>query len=132
MDIERNVKQASEDVENFLNFGSFVVDPDASMQRAIAPRASRRDFKAYFSRWENLKVLIGTCWSWFALDIAFFGLGLNNVFIFTAIGFGSPSTGAITPSSAFEALKNACIANIIVSVAGLIPGYYAAMILIDK
>lgn len=71
MDIERNVQQAASDVENFLTSGTYVVDPDAVVQRAQAPKASRRDFAAYFSKWENLKVLIGTSWSWFALDVRF-------------------------------------------------------------
>ena len=46
MDIERNVRQASQDVDTFLTTGTFVVDPDAIVQRANAPRASRRDFIA--------------------------------------------------------------------------------------
>lgn len=72
MDIERNVRQASDDVNNFLKHGTFVVDPDATVQRVAAPRATRRDFRRYFSQWKNLKVLIGTCWSWFAIDVCFF------------------------------------------------------------
>jgi len=71
MDIERNVQQAASDVDNFLTNGTFVVDPDAVVQRVVAPKASRRDFSSYFSKWENLKVLIGTSWSWFALDVSF-------------------------------------------------------------
>jgi MFS transporter, PHS family, inorganic phosphate transporter len=70
MDIERNVRQASQDIDNVLTTGKFVVDPDAVIQRVQAPRASRRDFVAYFSKWENLKVLIGTSYSWFALDVS--------------------------------------------------------------
>lgn len=46
MDIERNVNQASQDVDTFLTTGTFVVDPDAIVQRAAAPKASRRDFIA--------------------------------------------------------------------------------------
>jgi hypothetical protein len=55
-----------------------------------------------FSKWENAKILIGTSYSWFALDvrrprsascscahlvsqIAFYGLGLNNSIILSAI-----------------------------------------------
>lgn len=70
MDIERNVQQAASDVENYLTTGTFVVDPDAVVQHVIAPKATRRDFIAHFSKWENLKVLIGTSWSWFALDVS--------------------------------------------------------------
>jgi PHS family inorganic phosphate transporter-like MFS transporter len=70
MDIERNVHQAADDITNVLTTGKFNVDPDAVVQRADAPRASRADFRAHFGKWENLKVLIGTSYSWFALDVS--------------------------------------------------------------
>lgn len=70
MDIDRNVKQATEDIKNVLSRGKFVVDPDAVIQRVRAPKATRRDFFAHFSQWRNLKVLIGTSYSWFALDVS--------------------------------------------------------------
>lgn len=125
MGIERNVQQAADDVENYFKYGTFYVDPDVVPQRVDAPRATKRDFFAHFSKWENLKVLIGTSWSWFALDIAFFGLGLNNAIIFQAIGVGSPD-------NVYESLKDVCVANIIAAIAGLIPGFYATMFLIDS
>lgn len=70
MDIERNVRQAALDVESFLANGTFFVDPDAPIQRVLVPKASKRDFLLYFRRWENMKVLIGTSWSWFAQDVS--------------------------------------------------------------
>jgi MFS transporter, PHS family, inorganic phosphate transporter len=69
MDIERNIQQATTDVRNVLTIGRSDVDPDAVIQRADSPRASWADFKKYFSEWKNLKVLIGTSYSWFALDV---------------------------------------------------------------
>ena len=69
MDIARNVQQAADDVENFLKSGRFNVDPDAAVQRVVAPKASKRDFRKHFSQWKNMKTLIGTCWSWFAIDV---------------------------------------------------------------
>ncbi|EIN10015.1 phosphate permease [Punctularia strigosozonata HHB-11173 SS5] len=130
MDIERNIKQAVSDVEHVLSDGTYVVDPDAVVQRVDAPKASRRDFVAHFSKWENLKVLIGTSYSWFALDIAFYGLGLNSSIVLTAIGFSGAgkATGA---TKAYLTLKNVCVGNLILSAAGLIPGYYASFLLID-
>ncbi|THH05507.1 hypothetical protein EW145_g4743, partial [Phellinidium pouzarii] len=98
------VQQASNDVENFLTNGTFVVDPDAAIQRVVVPKATKRDFAAYFSKWENMKVLIGTSWSWFALDIAFYGLSLNSSIILNAIHFGSPSssiTGSLKAYTTF-------------------------------
>jgi PHS family inorganic phosphate transporter-like MFS transporter len=69
MDIERNVAQATSDIENVLATGKYVVDQDAPVLRAKAPRASRADFAKYFGQWKNMKVLIGTAYSWFALDV---------------------------------------------------------------
>jgi PHS family inorganic phosphate transporter-like MFS transporter len=75
MDIERNVQQASQDVDTFMTTGKYYVDPDAVIQRVDAPRASWSDFVNYFGQWKNGKILLGTSYSWFALDIAFYGLG---------------------------------------------------------
>jgi PHS family inorganic phosphate transporter-like MFS transporter len=69
MDIERNVRQAAQDIDNVLATGTFYVDPDAAVQRVQAPKASRRDFLKHFGKMENFKVLFGTAWSWFALDV---------------------------------------------------------------
>jgi PHS family inorganic phosphate transporter-like MFS transporter len=69
MDIERNVQQADRDIQGFLANGSRFLDPDAVITRTGAPTATRRDFAAYFGKWDNFKVLFGTSWSWFALDV---------------------------------------------------------------
>ncbi|KAJ7659925.1 inorganic phosphate transporter [Mycena rosella] len=121
MDIERNVLQAADDIDNVLTTGQFNTDADAVVQRADAPRASRRDFAAHFGKWENMKVLIGTSYSWFALDIAFYGLGLNSSIILGAIGFGH-----------LRNLHNITVGNLILSVAGLIPGYWVSFLFIDS
>ena len=73
MDIERNVKQACRNIEAVLSAngvepGVWRVDREAST-RTNAPRASIRDFKQYFGQWKNARVLIGTAYSWFALDV---------------------------------------------------------------
>lgn len=70
MDIERNIAQATTDIENVMATGKSAVDPDAVIERVQAPKASRKDFAAHFSQWKNLKVLIGTSYSWFALDVS--------------------------------------------------------------
>ena len=67
---------------------------------------------------------------WIPLQIAFYGLGLNNSIILEAIGLGTPvSNGA---EGVYESLRNVCIGNMIFSAAGLIPGYYASFFLIDS
>ena len=72
MDIERNVQKAKEDVDNFVNNNRFDIDPDeaaVTQRRVQAKKASRSDFISYFGKWENRKLLIGTCVSWFMLDV---------------------------------------------------------------
>jgi PHS family inorganic phosphate transporter-like MFS transporter len=130
MDIERNVEQAALDIQNVMAHGNSQVDPDAAITRVQAPKASRRDFLAYISKWENGKILLGTSYSWFALDIAFYGLGLNSGIILQAIGFGTPlAKGSL---GAYENLRNICVGNLILSVAGLIPGYWVSFLFIDS
>lgn len=71
MDIERNIDQAAQDIENVISTGRHIEDDDAVIsQRVKAPRASRADFVAYFSKWKNGKVLFGAAYSWFALDVS--------------------------------------------------------------
>ena len=136
MDIACDVQQAARDVGDFLNTGAYYVDPDAVAQRAQAPRASRYDFGRYFSRRENWLLLFGTAYSWFALDIAFYGLGLNTTIILEAINFGDLSTPDKSdyppPQVVYGTLWNLAVGNIILSVAGSVPGYWATFFLIDK
>ncbi|KAG8783474.1 Inorganic phosphate transporter pho84 [Ceratobasidium sp. 428] len=132
MDVERNVRQAAQDVDTFLTTGTYTVNPDAIIERVKAPKASWADFIRHFGKWENGKVLLGTAYSWFALDIAFFGLGLNATFVLTAIKFGSsPSNDTNHQLGVYQSLHGVSVGNLILSIGGLIPGYWATFLLID-
>lgn len=72
MDIERNVRRAAEDIRVALEGVEPSSDDDVIVQRAEVPKATWADFRSHFGRWENMKVLIGTAWSWFALDVSVF------------------------------------------------------------
>ncbi|KAJ6533665.1 inorganic phosphate transporter [Mycena capillaripes] len=85
MDIERNVLQAAEDIHSLVITGETAIhDPDAMVQR----------------------ILIGTSYSWFALDVSCSCVAIHSLLIF--------------------------LGNLIFSIAGLIPGYYASFLLIDR
>ncbi|OCH84119.1 hypothetical protein OBBRIDRAFT_742139, partial [Obba rivulosa] len=84
-------------------------------------------FVAYFSQWQNLKVLIGTAYSWFVFHVAFYGLGLNTSIILAAMRLPFDSTGG-----RFDNLLQLCVGNLIPSVAGYIPGYWATFFFIDQ
>jgi PHS family inorganic phosphate transporter-like MFS transporter len=131
MDVERNIKQATSDVDAFLSTGGYVADAEPAVQHVAAPKATWADFRAHFGKWENGKVLFGCAWSWFALDVAFYGLGLNSSIILSAIGYGSVTTG--TPQYIrYQSLYNLSVGNLIITVAGLIPGFWGAFLLIGK
>ncbi|KAG1732772.1 major facilitator superfamily domain-containing protein [Suillus occidentalis] len=132
MDIERNVAQATADITNVLTSKNYTTDDNIKVQRVAAPKASRADFATYFGQWKNMKVLIGTAYSWFALDIAFYGLGLNSSIILTAINFGSPTVNKTSSLYVYQNLYNICVGNLILSVAGLIPGYWVSFLFIDS
>ncbi|KAI9439865.1 phosphate permease [Lactarius indigo] len=155
MDIDRDVRRAVTDIDNVLgprgnSAGVYWVDPDADavVQRVEAPRRSRSDFMAYFGKWPNLQLLIGVAYSWFAVDVAFYGLDLNSSAILTSdvltnAGIGSKfdipsgqlnSNGTINSDSTlamYNTLHNIAEGSLVVSLAGLLPGYYATFYLID-
>ncbi|ETW82243.1 inorganic phosphate transporter [Heterobasidion irregulare TC 32-1] len=85
-----------------------------------------REFIHYFSEWRHAKILIGTCTCWFLLDIAFYGINLNQNVVLQQIGFAG-KTG--TP---WERLFKISIGNIIITALGFVPGYYATVLTIEK
>lgn len=60
----------------------------------------------------------------FFLDVAFYGLGLNNTTILTAIGYASGN-------NVYHIFRNAAIGNLILVCAGAIPGYWVTVALVD-
>ncbi|CEG70187.1 hypothetical protein RMATCC62417_06130 [Rhizopus microsporus] len=83
------------------------------------------DFRAYFSQWKHLRVLLGTALSWFLLDVAFYGLGLNNSIVLASIGFANKSTP-------FETLWYNTVGQIIITCLGSVPGYYFTVFFIER
>lgn len=87
-------------------------------------KASWAEFNAYFSQPKNAKHLFGTCMNWFLIDIAVYGLSLNQSTIISKIGYSGGST-------MFEKVAHLIVGNIIVVLAGNLPGYWIAIALID-
>jgi hypothetical protein len=78
----------------------------------------------YFKEWRHLKVLIGTASTWFLLDIAFYGINLNQSVILAEIGF---SKGR----NEYHTLMKNAIGNLIVALAGYVPGYFVTVGLVE-
>jgi PHS family inorganic phosphate transporter-like MFS transporter len=88
------------------------------------PKASFKDFIHHYGQWKYGKVLLGTAGSWFFLDVAYYGLGLNNSIILSAIGW---SGGA----NMYEVYYRNAVGNLILVCAGAIPGYWVSVATID-
>ncbi|KAF9470941.1 phosphate permease [Pholiota conissans] len=130
MDIARNIDQATNDIQTVINGKKNQVEEYVFIQRIEIPKATWRDFREHFGKPENLKILFGTAYSWFALDIAVYGFGLNSTTIFKDIGFDTDTRSSV--EAVYENLYGVCMGNLILSAAGLIPGFVVCFLLIDK
>ncbi|POW04920.1 hypothetical protein PSTT_10020 [Puccinia striiformis] len=82
------------------------------------------EFKVYFGKWRHLKHLIATTSCWFLLDLSFYGIALNQSMVIADIGYDK----ATEPwQNAFDNTK----ANLIITLAGFLPGYYFTMFFIE-
>lgn len=131
-DVARDAEQAALDVEAFKK-GNPEGHPDEithAVNRSEAapamdtPKASWGDFIAHYRQWRFGKVLLGTAGSWFFLDVAYYGLGLNNSVILAAIGYSGGS-------SMYQVFYRTAVGNLILVCAGAIPGYWVSAALID-
>lgn len=70
MDIERNLDLATADIKDVIDHQKIQLEDGDPVQRIDAPKATLADFRAYFGKLKNFKVLFGTAYSWFALDVS--------------------------------------------------------------
>lgn len=132
----RNVQALRED-PSLLKKGLLPSDPqyqapnqeNGTNSRSKAALAGKkeafREFVEYFSEWRHLKTLIGTASTWFLLDIAFYGINLNQSIVISAIGLA----GSKDP---WKYLWQNTQANLIITAAGFLPGYYFTMVFVEK
>ncbi|KAG0307361.1 Inorganic phosphate transporter pho84 [Dissophora globulifera] len=131
LDIENNLNKAERDVAVVLkeNRNHLQSEDDANeivISNPAIAKGSFSDFCKYFSKWENFKVLFGTSMAWFALDVAFYGIGLNNSFILSSINFSS------VKGDNFNTVWNAAVGQIIIVLLGSVPGYWATVFTIER
>jgi len=93
------------------------VAPPAILSGSAVANAKFNTFFVYFSEWRHFKTLFGTATTWFLVDIAFYGINLNQSYILTAIGF-------TTGKNYYQKLMKNALGNFIIAVAGYVPGYF--------
>ena len=131
-DVARDVVKAGSDVKAYLQGTAESVPDEVERFKAIQedrdkieiPQASFHDFVRHYSQWKYGKVLLGTAGSWFLLDVAFYGLGLNNAVILSTIGYSGGDT-------VYRILYNTAVGNLIIVCAGAVPGYWVTVALCD-
>lgn len=100
-------------------------DKDLPLKVLIKKKAHFKEFLIYFSEWKHAKLLISTCMCWFLLDIAFYGINLNQNVVLAQIGFDGKS------GTEWNRLFKISTGNMIITVLGFVPGYYASIFTIE-
>ena len=131
-DIARDSEKAVEDVKAY-QAGRAEGRPDEvsraavlqdSRERLDPPKPSWCAFWRHDSQWKHGRVLLGTMGSWFFLDTAYYGLGLNNSTILAAIGYAKGD-------NVYKIFYNTAVGNLILVCAGAIPGYWVTVATVD-
>lgn len=133
-DVARDIEKADEDVKAYMA-GRHEGETDEVARAQVhqgarenlqVPQAGWRDFFRYYSKLKNFLLLLGTAGSWFCLDVAFYGLSLNNGTILAVIGYSTKGANNV-----YEYLYNTAVGNIIIVLAGAVPGYWVSVATID-
>lgn len=83
-----------------------------------------RAFIEYFKQPKHALTLFGCAFSWFLVDVAFYGVNLNQSVILTDIGF-------VGGSNPYHYLLRNAEGNLIIAVAGYVPGYFLTVAFIE-
>ncbi|KAM7202907.1 Major facilitator superfamily domain containing protein [Rhypophila sp. PSN 637] len=133
-DVAKDVEKGQEDVKAYIK-GEPEGHPDeisriATQQQAqekmTVPKASWGDFFRHYSKRKNALLLAGTALSWCFLDIAYYGVSLNNAIILEVIGYSTKGA-----TSTYEILYNTAVGNMIIILAGAVPGYWVTVFTVD-
>ncbi|KAK0636951.1 major facilitator superfamily domain-containing protein [Bombardia bombarda] len=133
-DVERDVEKANDDVKAYMNGKSGGTTDEVARATAqvqaikelAVPKASWSDFFRHYAIRKNAMLLAGTALSWCFLDIAYYGVSLNNAIILETIGYSTKGA-----HNTYEILYNTAIGNLIIVLAGAVPGYWVTVFTVD-
>ncbi|KAM7189713.1 putative inorganic phosphate transporter PHO [Naviculisporaceae sp. PSN 640] len=133
-DVAKDVEKGQEDVKAYIK-GEPEGHPDEitriatqaqAQEKMTVPKASWSDFFRHYSKRKNALLLAGTALSWCFLDIAYYGVSLNNAIILEVIGYSTKGA-----TSTYEILYNTAVGNMIIILAGAVPGYWFTVFTVD-
>lgn len=134
-DVARDVEKADEDVKFYVSGKRGEPEIDEVARIAAAKNANENlqvhkasvgDFFRHYAKPKNGMLLAGTALSWFFLDVAYYGLSLNNATILSAIGYATSNNANV-----YEFLYNTAIGNLVIVLAGAVPGYWVTVATVD-
>ncbi|KAI0689921.1 major facilitator superfamily domain-containing protein [Cytidiella melzeri] len=131
LDESKAIKKDNVQAEVIEREGSRESDGDVDKvankkELALVKKQHWHEFFHYFSEWRHLRILLGTCSCWFLLDIAFYGINLNQNVVLQQIGFDGSS------GTAWTRLFKIATGNLIITALGFVPGYYVTVLTIEK
>lgn len=95
------------------------------MQKYKTPRPTVAEVSRFYSKRRNAIKLFGTAFSWFFLDLAFYGLGFSSASLLSTMGFDKKW-------NLYQDLKNTATGQLVLICAGAIPGYWMTVFTVDK
>ncbi|KAF2477288.1 phosphate permease [Lindgomyces ingoldianus] len=95
------------------------------MAKYRTPRPSVMEAVRYYTQKSNAIKLFGTAFSWFFLDLAFYGLGFSSASLLSVMGFDKSG-------NVYVNLKNTATGQLVLICAGAIPGYWMTVFTVDK
>jgi PHS family inorganic phosphate transporter-like MFS transporter len=131
-DVLYDVEKASVDTHKY-RYGKRgnAIDPITQAQsrrdmlKYRTPRPTPGEIFRYYTTKRNALKLFGTSFSWFFLDLAFYGLGFSSASLLSTMGFDRKD-------NLYQDLKNTATGQLVLICAGAIPGYWMTVFTVDK
>lgn len=131
-DVLYDVEKAAMDTRKY-RYGKEgnVVNPLAQAQvrhdmaKYRTPRPSVMEVLRFYGQKTNAIKLFGTAFSWFFLDLAFYGLGFSSASLLSTMGFDRKD-------NLYMNLKNTATGQLVLICAGAIPGYWCTVFTVDR
>ncbi len=114
-DVELNIHKAINHTQQVISKENIPIE-EKSVGKIVKPN-TWKDFREYFfGRWKNFKILFGASICWFLLDIAFYGLTLNQSMVLDIVTPHKNSTNV------YDTMWNSVKGNLIIALLGTVPG----------
>lgn len=129
-DVLEDSEDASKATENFLNRNNISRDHSREINRKQIFNKYIKKFSKHFSKWSNLKVLLGCALCWFFVDIGYYGTSLNTSVILRYIGYGT--TNSTGNQKIYDNLWNISVGTTLINLCSTVPGYWFTVAFVDN